>query len=95
MYGLFLKQDKKNLGEALFRVFKNNKDQVICYIEVLCTLKTGIGHGKMIMTELIRFCNENYVDEIHLVSLDTSFNFYKKLGFQTSKYNPISVLKLK
>lgn len=95
MYGLFLKNSQhKNIGEALFKIYTDNKKIKVCYLEVLCTLSTGLGHGSLIMKELIEYCKKEKVNEIRLVSLDESFNFYKKLGFITKRFDPVSVLYL-
>lgn len=78
MYGLFLKNDQgKNIGEALFRILKDKT----LYLELLCTLSTGQGHGSLIIKQLISFAKENNLNQIELISTDEAEAFYLRHHF--------------
>lgn len=88
IYNISSKIDWKNevFGIIIYRIILIQKKFIRIYIPLLAihTKMRGLGYGRIILDEFISKYNKYEKIEIVLLSLKTSFKFYKKLGFKIS-----------
>jgi N-acetylglutamate synthase-like GNAT family acetyltransferase len=81
----FITDNYKNeiIGIAVVRTILNNNTKIRIYIPLITIHKEmrSFGYGTIILEEIIQKFNKKNIFEIVLLSLQTSYDFYEKLGF--------------
>ena len=81
-----LSENYKNeiIGVVIYRTILYNHNKIRIYIQVISVHKKmrAFGYGSLIIDEFMTRFNKNKTIEFVLLSLNTSYEFYKKLGFE-------------
>jgi ribosomal protein S18 acetylase RimI-like enzyme len=72
------------IGIIIYRIILYNNTKIRIYISLISIHKNmrDMGYGNIIIEEFINKFNKNKIIEFVLLSLPSSYEFYKKIGFE-------------